>query len=97
MRYSVARSHLKTSMATDSKAPAAAPAAKVAAPKPVTEEVEAVTEEPAPVVERVNMAGLVLEKTLHPDGECETEVLSEPEIDPALIRATRASQRARGH
>jgi hypothetical protein len=81
-------------MATvDPKAPARAPAP---APKPApVAEVE--TEEPAPEVERVNIAGLVLEKTVYPDGMCETEVLQEPMIAPELVRSTRASQRARGH
>jgi hypothetical protein len=81
-------------MATvDPKAPARAPAP---APKPApVAEVEA--EEPAPEVERVNIAGLVLEKTVYADGMCETEVLQEPMIAPELVRSTRASQRARGH
>jgi hypothetical protein len=48
-------------------------------------------------VERVNIAGLVLEKTVYADGMCETEVLQEPMIAPELVRSTRASQRARGH
>jgi len=61
---------------------------------PAEEEQEA---EAQPFVERVNMAGLVLEKTVHPDGECETRTLQEPTIAPELIRATRASQRRRGH
>ncbi len=94
MRYSVARSRSKAPMATvDPKAPARAPAP---APKPApVAEVEA--EEPAPEVERVNIAGLVLEKTVYADGMCETEVLQEPMIAPELVRSTRASQRARGH
>lgn len=93
MRYSVARSRPSASMApTDPKAPASKP---VAAPaKPAVAEAEPVLEYE---VERVNMAGLVLEKTSYPDGTCETEVVSEPAIDPALVRATRASQRSRGH
>jgi hypothetical protein len=49
------------------------------------------------MVEILNMAGLVLRKTVHPDGECETETLKEPMIAPELVRATRASQRQRGH
>jgi hypothetical protein len=48
-------------------------------------------------VERVNIAGLVLEKTVYPDGVCETEVINQPMIAPELVRSTRASQRARGH
>lgn len=60
-------------------------------------EVEAPEAEAGPVVERVNIAGLVLEKTMYSDGECETEVLREPEIDPQLVRATRTNQRRRGH
>jgi hypothetical protein len=54
-------------------------------------------QEPEPVVETINMAGLVLQKTTRPDGECETEVLKEPMIASELIRATRASQKRRGH
>lgn len=72
--------------------PAAAP--RVAAPR-VAEEVHEVEEKP--IFERVNIAGLVLDKTLYPDGECETTLVDEPRIDPSLIRATRASQRQRGH
>jgi hypothetical protein len=79
----------------DPKAPARAPAP---APKPAPA-VETETEEvsPAPVVEQVNIAGLILEKTVYPDGLCETEVLNEPIIAPELVRATRSLQRARGH
>jgi hypothetical protein len=61
------------------------------------EEAQEVEPSEKPVVERVNIAGLVLEKTLYPDGECEVNTLDEPQIDPSLIRATRASQRRRGH
>lgn len=82
----------------DPKAPARTPAP---APKPapaVEAEVEEIEEvAPAAVVERVNIAGLVLEKTVHPDGFCYTEVLKEPTIAPELVRATRSLQRARGH
>jgi hypothetical protein len=79
----------------DPKAPARAPAP---APKPAPA-VETETEEvsPTPVVEQVNIAGLILEKTVYPDGLCETEVLNEPIIAPELVRATRSLQRARGH
>lgn len=81
----------------DPKAPA--PKTLVTAPSPAAaSEPEPEKQEPVgPVTERINMAGLVMEKTLYPGGECETEVLHEPEIDAALVRATRASQRARGH
>jgi hypothetical protein len=81
----------------DPKAPT--PKTLVTAPSPaVTSEPEPEKQESAgPIVERVNMSGLVIEKTLYPDGECETEVLAQPEIDAALVKATRASQRARGH
>lgn len=79
---------------------AAKPAPAVQAPKPQAQpepEMELTPDEIGPVIEHVNMAGLVLEKTVFPDGVCQTEVLSEPEIDPSLVRATRASQRERGH
>lgn len=52
--------------------------------------------EPAPMVETVNMAGLVMERTVYPDGECESKVLKEPMISEELVRATRASQRRYG-
>lgn len=58
---------------------------------------ETAPEEVAPQVERVNMSGLVLEKTQHPDGKCKTEVLKEPMIAPELVRATRKLQQARGY
>lgn len=82
--------------------PAAAP--RVAAPR-VAEEVHEVEEKPIevheveekPIFERVNIAGLVLDKTLYPDGEYEVTLVDEPRIDPSLIRATRTSQRRRGH
>jgi hypothetical protein len=72
------------------------PAAKET-PEAEAPEVEAAEVDAKPVVERVNIAGLVIEKTVYPDGECETEVLREPEIDPQLVRATRNNQRRRGH
>lgn len=71
-----------------SDSPAVQPDESNAAPEP---------DEQAPQVERVNMAGLILEKTLHDDGECETRVIKEPMIAAELVRATRASQRERGH
>lgn len=77
---------------TDPKASAPKPVAAATA-KPAVAEPEA----PEYEVERINMAGLVIEKTVHPDGVCETEVISELEIDPALVKATRSLQRARGH
>ena len=88
-------------MANPTAQAVAAPPAKppVAPPvKSVTEAApeEAAPEEAAPQVERVNMSGLVLEKTRYPDGECETEVLREPMIAPELVRATRKLQQARG-
>lgn len=80
----------------DPKAPA--PKTLVAAQKAAEPETEAQeAPEEGPIIERVNMSGLVMEKRLYPDGECETEVLAEPEISPALVKATRTSQRARGH
>lgn len=78
--------------ATVAPKPATQPAAQTAEP-----EVTADTQEDAPQVERVNMAGLVLEKVMHADGECETTVLKQPMIAAELVRATRSSQRSRGH
>lgn len=49
-----------------------------------------------PVVEYVNMSGLVLEKTVHPDGECDTHVVRQPMIAEELVRETRAAQRQQG-
>jgi hypothetical protein len=91
MRYSVARSRPSAPMATVDP--------KAAAPKPAPPaEPEAIEEqEDAPMVERVNMSGLVLEKTVYPDGECQTEILKEPMIPQEMVRATRALQRRRGH
>jgi hypothetical protein len=53
--------------------------------------------ETAPMVETVNISGLVMEKTVAPDGECETRVIRQPMIAAEQIRATKASQRDRGH
>jgi hypothetical protein len=47
-------------------------------------------------VEVVNIAGLVMEKTVYPDGDSDVQVLSEPLIDAELILATKAHQRAQG-
>jgi hypothetical protein len=73
----------------------AAPASPPAPPAPELDAPEA-DSEPVPTVETVNMAGLVLERTVHSDGECETKVLKEPMIADELVRATRASQRRYG-
>jgi len=73
---------------TDTKAAAATAAAPPA---------EGAAEKEGPQVERVAIAGLVLEKTVYPDGECKTAVLREPTIAPELVRATRSLQRSRGH
>jgi hypothetical protein len=70
-----------------SKAPAPAPAPEVATESDVE----------APVVELVSIGGLVIEKTMYPDGECETRTVREPAIAPELVRSTRASQRRQGH
>lgn len=75
--------------------PKAATVAAKATAAPAVEPDE--TEEEGPQVERINMAGLVLEKTVYPDGECETVVVKQPMIAPELVRATRSLQRARGH
>ena len=53
-------------------------------------------EQTGPVVERVDMGGLVLEKTVGTDGVCKTKVLKRPMIDREMIRATRAVQREAG-
>lgn len=78
---------------------ATAPAPKTPAPArpPVVEEAQEAESSERPTFERVNIAGLVLDKTLYSDGECEVTLVDEPQIDPSLIRATRASQRRRGH
>lgn len=57
---------------------------------------EPAPDEYGPTAEVVNIAGLVLEKTTHPDGGVHTEVLSEPMISMEEIRATRALQAAQG-
>jgi hypothetical protein len=75
--------------------PKAATVAAKATAAPAVEPDE--TEEEGPQVERINMAGLVLEKTVYPDGECETVVVQQPMIAPELVRATRSLQRSRGH
>lgn len=74
------------------------------APKPPAESTEDAGEgheaevaAPGPETEIVNIAGLVLEKTVHPNGDCQTEVIREPMISAEDIRATRAIQRRRGH
>jgi hypothetical protein len=96
-------------MTTPSPKAVAAPPAKpvVASPPkppvtpppapPAESTVEEASEEGLPQVEHVNMSGLVLEKTLYPDGECETKVLKEPMIATELVRATRKLQQARGY
>ena len=57
---------------------------------------EPAADELGPQVEVVNMGGLVMEKTLHADGDCEVQVLREPLIDAELIRATKAHHRMQG-
>ena len=88
-------------MATPTPKPTAAPTAPAAAPAPTQSPavMEADSEEAVvvgPVVEHVNMSGLVLEKTVHPDGECETTVIRQPMIAEELVRETRAAQRQQG-
>ena len=101
MRYSVARSRLQAHMANAAAVSqplkSAAPASPPAAPSLPGPDAPEVNAEPAPTVETVNMTGLVLERTVHPSGECETKVLKEPMIAEELVRATRASQRRYGH
>ena len=98
-------------MATsDPKATVAAPAKPPVAPAPPVEPDDELSNEPddelddelddaeaAPMVETVNISGLVMEKTVAPDGECETRVIRQPMIAAEQIRATKASQRKRGH
>jgi hypothetical protein len=78
--------------------PAAAPAKPVEPQPPVqqTPLVETVTAEEQPFTERINIGGLVIEKTVHDNGVCETEVLREPLIPLEFVRATRAQQRQAG-
>jgi hypothetical protein len=49
-----------------------------------------------PAVERIDMSGMVLEKSVDEDGQCTTKVLKQPMINPEMIRATKASQRESG-
>jgi len=49
-----------------------------------------------PVVERIDMSGMVLEKSVDEDGQCTTKVLKQPMINPEIIRATKAVQRQAG-
>jgi hypothetical protein len=86
-------------MATsDPKATVATPAKPPVAPAPPVEPDDELDDaEAAPMVETVNISGLVMEKTVAPDGECETRVIRQPMIAAEQIRATKASQRERGH
>jgi hypothetical protein len=82
----------------DPKATVAAPAKPPAAPAPpVAPDDELDDTEAAPMVETVNISGLVMEKTVAPNGKCETRVIKQPMIAAEQIRATRTSQRERGH
>jgi hypothetical protein len=80
----------------------AKPAATQAPPKapPTTENEQEFDDEPEPedepVREVIDIAGLVMEKTIHLDGECETRVLKQPMISDEEIRQTRAAQRKQG-
>ena len=49
-----------------------------------------------PAVERIDMSGMVLEKSVDEDGQCTTKVLKQPMINPEMIRATKAVQRQAG-
>jgi hypothetical protein len=86
-------------MATpDPKATVAAPVKPPVAPAPPVEPDDELDDaEAAPMVETVNISGLVMEKTVAPDGECETRVIRQPMIAAEQIRATKDSQRKRGH
>lgn len=78
--------------------PAAAPA-KPVEPQPPAEQsppVKTVAAEGQPFVERISIGGLVIEKTLHDNGICETEVVREPLIPMEFVRATKAQQRQAG-
>jgi hypothetical protein len=78
--------------------PAAAPA-KPVEPQPPAEQApsaETVAAEGQPLVERISIGGLVIGKTLHGNGICETEVLKEPLIPLEFVRATKAQQRQAG-
>lgn len=94
-------------MATsDPKATVATSAKPPVAPAPPVEPDNELSNEPhdelddaeaAPMVETVNISGLVMEKTVAPDGKCKTKVIRQPMIAAEQIRATKASQRERGH
>ena len=78
--------------------PAAAPA-KPVEPQPPAEQTppaKTVAAEGQPFVERISIGGLVIEKTLHDNGICETEVVREPLIPMEFVRATKAQQRQAG-
>lgn len=69
---------------------------KAPAPEPEPAAEPELAPESEVIEEVVNMGGLVMKKTMYPDGECETEVLSQPMISRKDIAATRAMQKARG-
>jgi hypothetical protein len=75
-----------------------APPAKPA--PPMTENEPEFYDEPEPedepIREVVDIAGLVMEKTIHSDGECETRVLRQPLISDEEIKQTRAAQKQEG-
>jgi hypothetical protein len=87
-----------------SKPAPAKPAATQAPPappaKPATENEQEFDDEPEPedepIREVVDIAGLVMEKTIHSDGECETRVLKQPLISDEEIKQTRAAQGQQG-
>lgn len=81
--------------------PTAAPAKQTPPVEPTppaeqTPSVEAVAAEPQPLIERISIGGLVIEKTLHDNGVCETDVIREPRIPLEHVRATKALQQAAG-
>lgn len=81
--------------------PAATPAkqAPSAEPQPPAEQTppaETMAAEPQPFVERISIGGLVIEKTLHDNGICETDVVREPLIPLEFVRTTKAQQRQAG-
>ena len=78
--------------------PVATPA-KPVEPKPPAEQTppaETMAAEEQPFSERISIGGLVIEKTLHDNGICETEVVREPLIPLEFARATKAQQRQAG-
>ena len=86
-------------------APAAPdPATEIAQPRAEIARLQSLSENPpadedkqaGPAVERIDISGMVLEKSVDEDGQCTTKVLKQPMINPEMIRATKAVQRQAG-